>query len=204
MLSPKIFSQNLKMGVFADPIITWLVTDADNIANDGVRMGANIGLSVEKYFAEKYAFSTGVFISNCGGRLQYSDTTTFNISGENITISPNSIIKYKLQYVSIPIGLKLKSDEIGYTSFYADLGMLPQINIKAIANGDSLSNASINDDISLFNLSYYIGAGIEYSLGGKTSLTTGITYTNGFIDISTLDGYRATTKSVSLRLGIIF
>ncbi|MBN1187669.1 MAG: PorT family protein [Bacteroidales bacterium] len=199
-----IFSQGLKMGVFADPLITWMVTDADNITNDGVRMGVNIGLSVEKYFAENYAFSTGLFISNCGGRLQYSDTTTFETGSEHITINPNSIIKYKLQYISVPLGLKLKSDEIGYTTFYADLGMLPQVNIKAIADGDSLSNANVSDDIAFFNLSYYIGAGIEYSLGGKTSLTTGIKYTNGFLDVSSLNGYRATTKSVSLRLGIIF
>lgn len=201
-----IHAQNLRLGVFADPLITWMTTDVTTINNDGVRMGVNIGLSVEKYFAINYALSTGLFISNSGGRLSFDESRSFELPDTTIELTEGSVVKYKLQYISVPLGLKLKSDQIGYLSFFAHLGMLTQINIKATGDSpaNNFSNANISSDIGLFNLNYYIGIGIEYSLGGKTSLTTGLTYTNGFIDISKTSGYRTTLKNVSLRLGILF
>lgn len=205
-LNTGMFGQDLRLGIFADPMITWMNTDVTEITNDGTRMGVNIGLSVEKFFTENYAFSTGIHISNNGGRLSFKDSTSFETDNETLNLAPNSLVKYKLQYISIPLGLKLKSDEIGYSTFFATVGMLPEINIKAVGDIPSvdIENAGISDEIALFNLSYYIGAGMEYSLGGKTSLSTGITYTNGFINVSNADGYRATIKNVSLRAGIIF
>ena len=53
-------------------------------------------------------------------------------------------------------------------------------------------------------MSYFIGAGIEYSLGGNTALILGLYYQNGFWDITKTKDYKVTIGSVSLRLGVRF
>ena len=53
-------------------------------------------------------------------------------------------------------------------------------------------------------LSYFIGGGLEYSLGGNTALVGGIYFTSGIWDVSSNSDYKAEISSISLRLGIKF
>ena len=41
-----------------------------------------------------------------------------------------------MQYINIPLGLKLKTNEIGYFTFYANLGLDAGINIKALGTSN--------------------------------------------------------------------
>jgi len=201
-------SQGISFSMFFEPQVSWLTADTKTVVRDDTRIGFNTGLVMDKYFAENYAFSTGISIWNTGGALFYEDSTLFNFNYEDDWLAPSSVLSYKLQYINIPLSLKLNSNQIGYLSFWAHPGINTHINIKAAADGlsDSLSydNENISDAVNLFNMSYFIGGGIEYSLGGNTAVIFGVYYNSGFLDITQTKDYKATLSSVSLRLGIRF
>jgi hypothetical protein len=201
-----IHSQDLRFGVFVDPLLSWLTPDAKNISRDGPRIGIKGGLILDKYFAKNYAFTTGVSISNMGGNLHYKDSVNIETLETEVILNPESSVEYKLQYVSVPVGLKFKTNEIGYFTFFAQLGFTPQINIKARAEAsdNQIDNENISEELNLFNLSYFFGGGLEYSLGGNTALTGGIIFNNGFVDVLSSKNVKETLSFLSLRLGIMF
>ncbi len=201
-----IKSQDLRFGVFVDPQFSWITPDARNISRDGIRIGIKGGLIVDKYFARNYAFTTGISISNMGGNLHYKDSVIIETQDTEQTLNPGSRVEYKLQYISVPAGLKFKTNQIGYFTFFAQLGFTSQINIKAKADAsdNQIDNENISKELNLFNLSYFFGGGLEYSLGGNTALTAGIIFDNGFIDILSSKNVKETLSFLSVRLGIMF
>ncbi|MCK5170656.1 MAG: hypothetical protein KAQ75_12320, partial [Bacteroidales bacterium] len=100
----------------------------------------------------------------------------------------------------------LKTNEIGYLTFFTHLGVNGGIKIKATGEVDDfeLDNENISEEIKLFNLGYYIGAGVEYSIGGNSAIILGLTYTNGFIDITTDNDNKITLSNFAIRIGILF
>jgi hypothetical protein len=200
------FTQELRFIVFADPQISWLKPEIRSVESAGVRGGFDIGLEMDNYFTENYAFSTGLSLSNIGGKLNFNQQVPINFEGLTETISPGDMVIYKLQYINVPIGMKFTTREIGYTRIYAKLGLGGHFNIKSHADISSLGieNESLRDEIEFFNVSYHIGAGIQYSLGGQTALVGGFEYRHRFIDIASSPEYIALLNSLSLRLGILF
>lgn len=203
-----LYSQGLSFSVFFEPQMSWLTSDIKSITRDEMKAGFNTGLIMDKYFAENYAFSTGISIWNTGGSLFYIDSTGFDFNYGRQPLLANSVMTYRMQYINIPISLKLNSNEIGYIRFFAHPGINTHINIKASADvrsdGTTYENENISDAINTISMSYFIGAGIEYSLGGNTALILGLYYQNGFWDITKTKDYKVTIGSVSLRLGVRF
>lgn len=182
--------QKITFGVHADPVICWFGSDNNSVKNEGARPGFNFGLSFNKYFGENYSFSTGINIISAGGRLTGNDTTRFDLTANNsentVTVDPGEAIIYKIQYLSIPVGLKLQTNQIGYITFFTDLGVDPKVVIGGKADIPSLGikGEKATPEIRLFNMSYHITAGIEYSLGGSTAFVTGLSFDNNFLDIT--------------------
>lgn len=206
-----IDAQNVRFAIFADPLISYFKTDLSRISPDGSRLGINFGLMMDRYFADHYAFSSGISIQTMGGTLRYvNGKDNFNSSNDTLHSLPsNTAVKYKLQYLHIPIALKLKTTEIGYITYFAQIGLDPMINVKANADIPSLKqdNIGVGGEIRLFYMGYHIGAGIEYRIIGNTKLMTGLTYMNGFSDVTSNFGNSAektVMHSFELRIGVIF
>jgi len=206
--SLSVFSQNARFTVFVDPKLSWMTPDKKDVTSDGSKLGVNIGLAIDNFFGPNYAFTTGISIDNTGGFLKFNE-----IDGKSIetnsgidTIPLGNTLEYKLQYISIPLGLKLKTNEIGYFTFITHLGVNTGINIKATGEVENyeLENTNISDEVKLFNLAYFIGAGAEYSIGGNTAIVLGLTYTNGFVDITKDTDNKVTCSNVTIRIGILF
>jgi hypothetical protein len=179
---------------------------AKNVESDGVKTGFGGGLSIDKYFEKNYALSTGLYIGTQGGKLLFQDSTALKVYDDTEIIPKGSVVEYKLQYLTIPIGLKLKSNAIGYYSFFANLGFTNQFNLKATASSNNqggLDDDSIKEEISLYNLGYHFGGGIEYALGEDTALSLSIIICNGFWDI-TSGNPTVNSRTVALKAGIIF
>ena len=206
MFSSQIFAQGLSFSVVFDPQITWMNSDSKRIEKEGHNFGFGGGLIMDNYFTENYAFSTGLSILSTGGSLRFLDSLDFQIGGEKDTLPAGSTVKYDLRYLTIPFSLKLKSNEIGYSRFFAHLGINTHLNIKATADVDykNISGEDIRDEIQFFMMSYFIGGGLEYSLGGNTAIIGGIYFTSGIWDVSSNSDYKAEISSISLRLGIKF
>lgn len=206
LLPVQIFAQNLSFSVVFDPQITWLNSDSKSVESDGARFGFNAGLVMDKYFAENYAFSTGISILQTGGKLHLVDTAGFQNPDWLDTLPSGTSVQYQLQYITVPVSLKLKSNQIGYNTFFAHLGVNTHMNVRAIAGAESVDvvDEDIKDMTRFFMMSYFIGGGLEYSIGGNTALIGGLYFTSGFLDVRTTDNYSIRSGSVSLRLGVKF
>jgi hypothetical protein len=199
-----------KFTVFANPCINWYASDVKSTKTGGATLGYDVGLTMDKYFAENYAFSTGVSIASLNGSASHNYLYPFDTKDDDsaVNIPANTNVKYNLQYLVVPFGLKFKSHEIGYTTIYAHLGLTTYMNINAHAtSGDSralLDNSNISNEINFFNLGYHIGAGVMYSLRGGNAIVAGLTYTSGFVDITDNSKDKVTTRSIAIRLGFMF
>jgi hypothetical protein len=204
--------QKISFGVFADPVISWFSTGTKATHNDGARAGFNFGFTFNKYFASNYAFSTGLSILNAGGRLV--DTAAMDMKFNNMTkhVPANVPVIYKIQYLSVPIGLKFKSNQIGYITFFTDIGLDPKV---VIGGKVDIPSPSVNitgeaamNELNRFNIAYHVMAGIEYSLGGSTSLVLGLGYDNNFLDVTkdilNQPTDKITHKILKFRIGVNF
>jgi hypothetical protein len=207
-LSVSAFSQetNLRFGIFANPVISWLKPDVSDVSSKGNRLGFNIGLSMDRFFAKNYAFATGISIHNAGGSLFFKTATDIRTNRETVNLPKNTKVTYKLQYLHVPLGIKLCSNEIGYNTFYGQVGLDAMINIKAtgISSSGQLDNDNISKEINLINLGYHIGGGVEYSIGGNTKLTAGLMYVNGFTDVTNRGGDKVVLQNILIKLGVLF
>ncbi|MCB8994376.1 MAG: PorT family protein [Bacteroidales bacterium] len=199
-------AQSLRFSLKADPQFSWMVPDTKEIKAKGAVLGINAGLDMDYFFAENYAFSTGLSVNNIGGKLSFSDTVSFKTTDGDLSVPSNQDITYKLQYISIPLGLKFKTNEIGYATFFANIGVTPMVNIRDRASDASgvLDKSNIADEIMLFNMNYFLNLGVQYSLGGSTALIGGLGYSSGFVDVTSRSVDKITVNTLSLKIGILF
>jgi len=203
--------QRIVLGLHIDPVISWFSSDVAVTQNSGARPGFNFGLTFNKYFTSNYAFSTGISLQNAGGRLisNTSQPTILQLSKPTTVASGESVI-YKIQYLSVPLGLKLQANRIGYITFFSDIGIDPKIVVAGKVDIPylSISNERAINELNVFNLSYHITAGIEYSLGGSTALVSALSFENIFLDVTKDNENQPTDKvshkMLSFRMGINF
>ena len=171
-------------------------------------LGYDFGLNGDVYFSEdeRYSLLTGLQISNSGGEISYRTASDFQFSGT--TLPSLSKIKYQLRYVEIPLAIKLKTNQFRRTRYWGQFGLTPSINIesKGDSNDGQLKKANINSEVNLFNLAMNVGAGFDFDLGGNNSITTGLIFQNGLIDVTTNNAFTDKTiiNSLKLRIGFIF
>ena len=203
----------ISFGIHFDPVISWFSADSYDTRSDGAIPGFNFGISYNKYFGPNYSFSSGINIINAGGRLISRETTYFELNNyrrEIITIEPGEAIIYKISYLSIPLGIKLQTNQIGYGTFFADLGFDPKIVIGGRADipSHNIKGSNALAELRTFNLSYHIMAGMEYPLGGNNNIVVGIGFDNNFFDITRDNGDQpwdvVSHKLLSFRIGITF
>jgi hypothetical protein len=200
---------NIGFGIFAEPVISWFSTDTKETRNVGARPGFNFGFTYNKYFATNYAFSTGISILSAGGTLKDTSTIIY-LTNPTVHIPSNEPVTYRIQYLNFPVGLKFKSNQIGYFTFFSDIGLDPKVVIAGNFDIPSLGyrkEGALNE-LNRINLGYHLMAGIEYSLGGSTAVVFGLGFENNFLDVTkdkrgqTID--KVTQKIINFRIGINF
>ena len=199
------YSQSTRLGVCLNPHFAWFNENSDLMKSNGTRIGIEGGLVIEHYFAKNYAFATGIHLGSFGGTMVYNDTIVFRTNDKDKTVPPQLEVKYKMQYISIPIDLKLKTNQIGFLSYFARLGFNAQVNIGAKADAPpALDNDGAGKEVGLFNLSYHFGGGVEYGIGGNTAIILGVDYNNGFLDLLTKQKERQSMSYLSINVGVMF
>jgi len=186
---------------------SWLSAKTNRIDKDGTRPGISGGLMVEYYFHPNYGLVTGLNLGVQGGSLLYEDPVSIS-TGDNtsVPLEAGSTVVYSLSYISIPVGLKLKTNEIGYFTYFAQLGFNQQINIgsRASSTGNGLNKDNVPKETNLLNMSYFFGGGVEYNVGGQTSLLAGIFFNNGFVDVLSNNDHKAVLNYLTFRVGVLF
>jgi hypothetical protein len=217
---------NVRFGFTTSPGISWMSPDNKNIKSDGARFSFNYGAIVDFYMDDnqRYAISTGLTINMNGGNLigtgLYSDTSQMD---EPMAVI--SKITPKLQYLEIPVGLKLRSNETSNNlTYYGLLGLTPGFTIRSRGDysfqsgpsGITVEETNIKikelpfypntiDNIIPFHLSMQFEGGVEYRVGDNTSLVGGLFFRNGFTNmVDDNDGERIVGRAFGLRVAVMF
>ncbi len=211
-------NEGLHFGLKVTPSIAWLRTDTKGTESDGSKFGFCYGLITEFRFSDNYSFATGLDVTYRGGKLRQTTEVNDNIT-KVVTIAESALT---LQYIELPITLKLKTNEIGYLTYYLQAGLAPAINIRSrgdiaintqtttLATDDKVTSnvevddEDIQDEINNINLSMIIGGGIEYTLSGSTVLLVGIQFNNGLLDVSDDEELKMNSNLLGLSVGILF
>ena len=184
--------------------MSWLAANSPEYKNEGGKLGFSYGLATEFFLSKNYLFSTGLFISSLGGEVSYEGVYE-NSAGLNLLSAVEK--SYAIKYIEIPLTLKLRTNEIGYMTYYGSFGLNVGVKFQSssdltytdINNSPKIEGVNTASDIFFMNTSLAIGAGVEYNISGNTNLMLGVTYNNGFINqlenkLHLIDG--ATGKAV--------
>ena len=190
---------DIRFGFQLSPNLTWLITNDNTITREGTNIGLRLGVMGEYYFAERYAITGGLgFAFGQGGGLTHERGGNFfpnsALTNPNLNSGAGSLpdgveLGYQVQYIEIPLGLKLRTDEIGYLRYFAEVPVFT-FSFRAQSKGAifapdiSEENLDINKDITPVNISWGVGGGIEFSITSNAVLIAGIYYNNNFIDLT--------------------
>lgn len=204
----------VRFGLTASPLISWMKADASEIQKNKIRGGIEYGLLLDLNFTKNYALSTGINFSHVGGNVKYTESLLFFNTGDS-TFIPDTKARFKIQYFNLPIVFKLKTNEIGYITYYGSFGLVTSFRVSARVDieGTDFQNENIikrKDETGIFqstffNVSLYLGGGIEYALNDKTALLVGIFYKNGFMNtVKDGDNDKILIHNIGLKVGILF
>lgn len=188
-----------RFGMELSPTFSWLSTDDNQINRSGTNLGLRLRMLADFPFQENYAFSTGIgFHFNAGGQLQHELGGVYwpnSDLGPGLDTLPAGVnLRYNLQYVEIPLSLKMRTREFGYFRYYLQPTVTIGFNTQARGNiegrgiGNDAEKLKISQDVNFLNLAWGIGAGVEYSISESTALIGGLAFQLGFTDMNKDDG----------------
>jgi len=197
--------QSIGFKVYAESLVGWFSSDDSDVADKGAKAGFNFGLTFNKYFHENYAFSTGLSLITIGGCYSYKDAVRLELKNP-VEILPGNRLVYSIRYLAIPVGLKLRTNQIGYVSIFTNIGLDPKFILGGKIEVPSQNIAKENADNMLRELSmgYHVIGGIEYSLGGTSAIVLGIKFDSNFTDIIKYPDAKIMHKMLGLHLGFNF
>ncbi|MEM6398172.1 MAG: porin family protein [Bacteroidota bacterium] len=225
--------RDIQFGFQLSPTFSTMNTNDNLINSDGTNLGLKMGLIGEIPFGNNgnYAITTGLgFHFNAGGTLFFEDRFESVSIWNEVPDIPDSVMfdggtafKYNLQFVEIPFGLTLRTREFGFLRYYfqplVTLGFSTRSrgNVRNVNFIDEDEDLDIGSAVNAINLSWGIGAGVEYLISSETFLFGGLAFQSGFADLTQdksttvvrngverQEDSRGRINSIVLRLGIMF
>jgi hypothetical protein len=209
---PTSQTSGFRFGLTLSPQISWMVSGDNGIDASGAYFGFAYGLLVDILIPKNYAFATGIILSYDGGKITYLDSTKFN-SLPLIGYPAGSAVDYHVQYIEIPLSMKLRTNQIGYITYFGQFGLQGGVAIRSRSDITAL-DVSLNKqkqdfskDVTPANLGLLVGGGLEYAISGNTSLLAALQFVNGFIDVTDNPKdfkKKSTLDHIRLQLGVYF
>ncbi len=207
--------KSMRFGLQVSPTFSSMSTTDKDVIRNGVNLGTKLGLVGEVNFSENYAITTGLgFAFNAGGRLRYvsGGDLLHNSAIDSLRSLPaGAQIRYHIQYVEIPIGLKMRTQEFGYLRYYGEvpltLGFRGKGRGDIVATNITLEDEDIHKDVVPITISWGFGGGVEYNISQSTTLVAGLAYQRSFVDItrnSGTDKSKGNMGTIVLKIGILF
>lgn len=189
-----------RFGLFVGPSINSLspasqVFNGYEISKQKGNLGLSFGLTVDYNVNDRYTISSGVSLDWRGGAISSTKDTLTPIENG---YAQQGVVTYKQQYMTIPIGLKLRAIEKDNMSFFVQTGfdislLLSNRGTSDIinANGLPIPNRGIvnlnQEGIGKafpINFGWFIGPGMEYQINEANSIFVALIYRNGFTDVT--------------------
>lgn len=162
-----------RFGLHFSPNIGWEKPTNVQIAKNGSKIGFGFGLMAEFNLSSRYAVLTGVNIN----KVNHSSVSSFT--------TPNLVTDVSIQYLEVPVALKLKTNEIGYFTYFGKFGLAPSYNIKAKYTSNDGTSGTFDSATQPVRLALLVGLGTEYNISGSTRLVIGVDFNNGFTNVYT-------------------
>lgn len=213
-------SQNkFRFGLKLAPSINWLKPDdVKKFTNGGSTLGFNWGLTGEYMISENFSFYSGLEVNHEKGKITFVNDNYYYMKGgfelvqtkeTNGVQVPEDTSAYRLKitersykstYVTLPVGIKMKTKEIGYMTYFGEFGLnlafrtgtkitdkanLDDIRAKAseAADYNNLSDVNYDKDMQPIRVQLRVGLGAEYKVSEGTSLFGGVHYNLGFTNV---------------------
>lgn len=206
------YSQDdIRFGLFLQPGFSYTKADANNVEAKG-GMSFGWGLTMDKIFREKYAFSTG-FTHHF-----YNVEADYTLAADSLT-TYNDVYSFKIQHIEIPVTLKLRTKDYGHFAYFGQLGLLAGVPIRSrydrensINSTSNVENEKARNYVGLVNMGLLIAAGVEYNIGeDNTRLFGALDFNQGFANfirdkdiLGDDDNRKITLGTVSLKVGVFF
>jgi hypothetical protein len=231
--SVNVDSKSFRFGIFIAPTMDWMRPTTDKTSDDkyapknaGSKIGFMYGAMVEYHFAENYAIITGLQVNMAGGKIDSK-----YLGSDKQSVVTNANFNYRLHYLEVPVGLKMRTDLISGFRFFGQVGLTTGFNIakkatynvdyyndKGVAMNSKGENEKIKGTLAIAPMMFTmnIGGGAEYPLNDKLAAYVGIFFNNGFAPDATNpakysmpyalpfgDG-NTRLNNMALRLGLFF
>jgi hypothetical protein len=217
----------IKLGIRVAPQLTWSKPDNKITSTNGTRVNAAYGIMLDYYFTENYAIGTEFSLQSFGTNMSIDQSRFTNISSQGVNYPPTDDLHYdyKMNYIQVPLILKMRTKEIGYLRYYAEFGGAFNFLTRAkadISMGTTFEKDKVNinnpDDedefrlaptdydtrANVFRAGLIVGAGIQYNMFGNSLLVAGLRYDNGFTNFTRDDKLKTTINYFALNIGVLF
>lgn len=218
LISTAIFAQGknkISGGLYAKGGLSWLSSDNKSyVSNDKVQVTYGFGATMDYNFASNFSLNISAGYCNLAGiaKFKYGTEPFQEIDGNPIGGPYVNNYKYSISYIEVPVGIRGCTNEIGYMTYFLKLGIDPMVRVKAkVAPG--LESYVSNKSANLFNVGWFIGGGMEWSMVGNTRLLVELCYLGTLVDLDKIKTYKedGTTTNpkikfndISLKVGILF
>jgi opacity protein-like surface antigen len=224
--------KTFRFGLFVGPTFNSLrpVASSDNnysIQKGDGNVGFSFGINADYIIDERYTIISGLGLDWRGGSINSIFVPSQSMPIPEPNYLKRSNITYKSQFLTIPIGLKMKATEVSNVKIYVQTAFDLALTLSnkgdylvTLAN-DSIPPAGKNvklgkDDFAKMvpiNLGWSIGLGAEYPVSDKNAVFATLLYRNGFIDHTVpklnKDGYKFSDGNIrsntfAIRIGYFF
>ncbi len=213
--------QKVRLGIYGDLGFSYLKPKSNEYESMGVRGSYAYGLVVDINFTSHYTFSTGVKYASYGGKLKFNDQMKVDTILEDGIMSR----KYRVNYIELPILLKLKTNQMGYITPFVQIGLHNGFRLSAFSDDEFSYSAGtkelppvegndIIDETAFYRLSLEFSIGAEYEISQSfagfallsfhNGLTNSLTGTNYNWDLSKENNQSAMFKKFALTVGFMF
>ena len=198
-----VANYGFRLGLTATPTIGWIKPEEGK--TDGVGLGFSYGLIGDFNFAPNYSFATALTITSINGKSTEANVTPYHSGSVPIAYD----LKYKMQYIDLPLTIKLKTVKDEGRRWYGQFGLSNSFNISAkqdAKNGNSVvaDNLKITDYTKFYRAGLIIGGGGEFDISGNASILAGLTYNNGFTNITSDKSRDVRSHYLALNFGVFF
>jgi hypothetical protein len=208
---------NVRFGFTTSPGVSWYSADNLDLDSKGARFSFNYGAIVDFVIDnnQRYTITSGVTIDMTGGKLAGFSNDSLNSGSSSLTT--------KVQYIEIPLGLKLRSNETSNNlTFYGTLGFVNSFRIRSrgtydysgnegnfSGNNVRITNLSFHpydiQKISPYHFALHFEGGVEFRVSDNTAIVGGIYFRNGFTNvIDDNDKERVVARGIGLRVAVMF
>jgi len=204
--------KNFRFGLKGNLSVDWLTPENEKkFKSNGSGIGYGWGAQLEYRLNKTASIVSGFGIQTAKGKIGFfdssisaNDTTIYILNKDEEFVTFNRDLldstgysayqlinrKYSINYVTIPIALKMKTKEIGYFTYYGQFGLNLGIKTKVRVDdevipfkseapvGNQLENTKLDltKGIQPIRSALIVGGGAEYTISGTTAVFFDLTY----------------------------